>query len=352
MGKHTKEVLHIAGLTLESTNKGGSRKRIRPIVQHLNLCLHEGEMLGLVGESGSGKSMTAAAVLGLLPRSVRIASGDIVLNGNHVRELSQREQRKLRGKTVASLFQNYQGSFTPFFTIGSQLVESLRYHDRLNADSAKRTALSWLERVQLPAERVYRSYPFQLSGGQLQRAAMAAALMLKPKLVIADEPTTALDVLTGEHVLDLLAELRKESGCAVLLISHDLSHVLKRTDRIAVMYGGQLAEVGMTDCVRSHPQHPYTQLLLAAKPSVRGDIPQELPTIPGEPGAIAAIGCAFASRCPHKLEICDHIPETTYIGEPHRHTAACHLLIQGKEEHHHGSTAASGEQRVQEISAV
>jgi oligopeptide/dipeptide ABC transporter ATP-binding protein len=220
----------------------------------------------------------------------------------------------MRGKDMAYIFQHYESSFTPFLKIGKQLVEVIRIHERIPVLKAKQRALEWLERVRLPAERVLNSYPFQLSGGQLQRASLAAALMMKPSLIIADEPTTALDALTGEQVLDLLVQLQKETGCAVLLISHDLTHVLKRADRIAVMYGGKVVETGPVERVRFAPRHPYTQLLLQARPVLSKNMPPQLPTIPGEPGAVARQGCPFALRCPERTEACNRTPPVRKVG--------------------------------------
>lgn len=238
----------------------------RLLVKDLSLEIRPGETVALVGESGSGKSVTAGAVLGLLPHNLQVTEGRIWLGGEDITSLPDKKRRKLRGSRIGFVFQDYQGSFTPFIKIGSQLVETLRSHQKWSRKEAKQIALDWLGEAGLPAERVYESYPFQLSGGQLQRAAMASAIMLKPALLIADEPTTALDVLAGERVLDLLAKLQAQTGCAVLLISHDLRHVMKRADMIAVMSGGQLRELERADKIMREASHPYTRMLLEAKP--------------------------------------------------------------------------------------
>lgn len=319
-------VLRISDLTISTVSRKG--KIEQTIVQGVDLSIYPGEMLGLVGESGSGKSVTAAAVLGLMPKSLLITEGQIYLKNIQLSSLSQKEKRRLRGQDVAYIFQNYQGSFTPFLKIGKQLVESIRSHNQVSINEAKETALDWLHRVQLPAERTFASYPFQLSGGQLQRASLAAALMMEPSLIIADEPTTALDVLTSEQVLDLLVQLQKEINCAVLLISHDLRHVLKRTDRMAVMYGGRLVEAGPTESIHHHPQHPYTQLLLQARPLLTAHIPEKLTTIPGESGAVAGKGCPFTLRCPLRVEQCSKMPVMNPVGD--NHAAACHQIIAGE----------------------
>jgi len=315
-------VLTISDVTIASVQRNG--KRAKELVRNIDATISKGEMLGLVGESGSGKSLTASAILGLLPHSLQVTKGSIHLNGIDIASLSEKEKQRLRGKEIAYLFQNYQGSFTPFMKISKQLVEAIRSHEHIDKQEAKKRALEWLHRVQLPAERVFDSYPFQLSGGQLQRASLAAALMMKPSLIIADEPTTALDVLTGEQVLELLVYLQKETNCAVLFISHDLTQVLRRTQQIAVMYGGRMVEVGPTESIRQNPKHPYTQLLLKARPKLTGRVPEKLTTIPGEPGAIADEGCPFALRCPYRTGQCAQMPAMTLVGVAHR--AACHML--------------------------
>ncbi|MFC4769098.1 ABC transporter ATP-binding protein [Effusibacillus consociatus] len=335
-------VLQISDLTIAAVSDKG--KVLNELVQGIDLSVRPGEMLGLVGESGSGKSVTATAVLDLLPKSLQVTAGNIYLSGIHLGSLSEKEKRRLRGKEIAYMFQNYQGSFTPIVKIGKQLVETIRSHEQVSFKEAKEIALEWLQRVKLPAKRAFNSYPFQLSGGQLQRASLAAALMMKPSLIIADEPTTALDVLTGERVLDLLVDLQKETNCAVFLISHDLTHVLKRTDRMAVMYGGRIIETGPTESVRHNPQHPYTQLLLQARPLLTGRIPEKLTTIPGEPGAVAGQGCPFALRCPSRIEECAQAPVMKPMGEDH--SAACHILTAGGEPDNEDAAGGQTNQQV------
>ncbi|WP_281887378.1 ABC transporter ATP-binding protein [Paenibacillus sp. YYML68] len=255
-------VLQLSDLRIEAKTDSDRRT----LVEQVSLVVQRGEMVALVGESGSGKSVTASAILGLLPRSLQAVHGRIELEGVDLLQLSASDMRKRRGVEIGYIFQDYNGSFSPFRTIGSQMTETLRVHRPCSKAEAKQHVLRWLERVQLPAERVFRSYPFQLSGGQKQRAALAAALQLEPKLLIADEPTTALDVLNGELVMELLHELRRDTGCAVLLISHDLRLVLKRADRIAVMREGRLLEQGSAADIRERAAHPYTQRLLMARP--------------------------------------------------------------------------------------
>ena len=241
-------------------------KQRHALVHDLSFSIRRGETLALVGESGSGKSVTASAILGLLPNSLDISGGKILFQGEDILPWTDKRKRKLRGKQIGFVFQDYQGSFTPFIKVGTQLVETIHSHLPMSRSEERAVAMDWLKQVELPAERVFSSYPFQLSGGQRQRASLAAALMLEPALLVADEPTTALDVLTGELVLDLLAGLQQQTQCAVLIISHDLRQVMKRADTIAVMQKGQIVEIDSAKKICCEPKHPYTKMLLKARP--------------------------------------------------------------------------------------
>ncbi|WP_141501089.1 ABC transporter ATP-binding protein [Paenibacillus luteus] len=255
-----KVVLSVRQLQIETTIN-----RQDVLVHEVSLELREGEMLALIGESGSGKSLTASAIAGLLPNTLKV-SGEIVFNDYDLMKLKERQWKQLRGKHIGWVFQDYQSSFTPYLTIGSQLIEIVRTHEPLSRREAKQVVLSWLNRVDVPAEHAYSSYPFQLSGGQRQRIALAAALMLKPSLLIADEPTTALDVLNSKKIMDLIIELQAETGCAVLFITHDLRQVWGRANELAVMRRGRVVESGITSRVRERPDDPYTRELFAACP--------------------------------------------------------------------------------------
>lgn len=256
-------VLEVEGLQVGMKGRGGGGKLL---VEEVSFHIRQGEMLGLVGESGSGKSLSAAAIGGLLPRSL-YAQGTLRFhNERNLLELDQAARRRLRGKEIGWVFQDFQGSFTPFRKLGDQLIEVLRTHEAISLKDAKEGTLRWLERVGLPPERAYASYPFQLSGGQRQRAAIAAALMPGPSLLIADEPTSALDVVTGERIMDLLSSLQAEKGCSILFITHDLRHVWRRADQLAVMKTGKLVETGKPATIRERPAHPFTKELLAAYP--------------------------------------------------------------------------------------
>lgn len=307
----------------------------KELIKQLELSIKPGEMMGLIGESGSGKSLTAAALLGLLPSTLKIKSGSIKIMNDEMTSFTEKEMRKLRGKEVAFISQNYQSFFTPFIKIGKQFIEGIQSHSRIKKSEAKKIALYWFDKVDLPAERVFNSYPHQLSGGQLQRAAIASAIMLKPKLIIADEPTTALDVLTGERILDLLKILQKELNCAVLLITHDLRHVMNRAEKIAVMYGGQIVEKGSASHVCQNPAHPYTRLLFQSRLQLNKKVPDKLPAIHGEPGLTAEQGCPFALRCPYVYRACNEIPPMKSVSD--HHWTACHAAVQGEVGQHAGN---------------
>lgn len=307
----------------------------KELIKQMKLSIKPGEMMGLIGESGSGKSLTAAAILGLLPSTLKIKSGSIKIMNDEMTSFTEKEMRQLRGKEVAFISQNYQSFFTPFIKIGKQFIEGIQSHSQIKKSEAKKIALYWFDKVDLPAERIFNSYPHQLSGGQLQRAAIASAIMLKPKLIIADEPTTALDVLTGERILDLLKTLQKELNCAVLLITHDLRHVMNRAEKIAVMYGGRIVEKGSASHVCQDPAHPYTKLLFQSRLQLKKKVPDTLPAIYGEPGLTAEQGCPFALRCPYVYRACNEIPPTKRVSD--HHWTACHAAVQGEVGQHAGN---------------
>lgn len=246
-------------------------------------------MLALVGESGSGKSMTAAAIGGLLSGHMQ-CDGEICFDGQRLLELSAKERKQLRGSKIGWVFQDYQGSFTPYRKLGSQLREVAQIHLALTREEARQLVLQWLARVGLPPERVYSSYSFQLSGGQRQRVALAAALLPRPTLLIADEPTTALDVVTSEQMMDLISELQREVGCAVLFITHDLRQVWRRADRMAIMRGGTIVEMGNAETIRARPEHPYTRELLAASPRLQRLEPLSEPSSESPPASLVDEG--------------------------------------------------------------
>ncbi|OIJ22204.1 peptide ABC transporter ATP-binding protein [Anaerobacillus alkalidiazotrophicus] len=230
------------------------------IVNNVNLEVFKGEIVALIGESGSGKSVTSKAIMGLIPSSMNV-QGQIFYNQEDIVTMFSKKKRQLLGKEIGMIFQDYRGSFTPFIKVGKQMVETICTHQVIRKKEAKNISIQVLEEMGLEAERVYKSYPFQLSGGQVQRVAIAMALALKPSLLICDEITTALDVMSGEKVLNYIEKLRKETGCAVLMITHDLTKAYKRADRIYVMHKGQIVEEGDPEQIRCYHKHPYTKKL-------------------------------------------------------------------------------------------
>ncbi len=293
----------------------------------VDLTVHTGEIFGVVGESGCGKSMTARAIMGLVPHPGRVAGGRIHFDGQDLLRLNGKAMRRIRGRRIGMIFQNPQQALNPVFTIGEQLALVLRHHGvARRAPAVRERSLALLGEVGLPqTERVLNAYPHQLSGGQQQRAMIAIALATEPELLIADEPTTALDVTIQAQILDLLDRLQQVLGLTILLITHDMGVVAAMCDRVAVLYAGRVVEQGQVRDIFKRPGHPYTQGLLAALPSPerRG---QDLDTIPGSvPGGLTPIqGCAFASRCPQAMDICrSQVPGMVDLAELHR--VACFL---------------------------
>ena len=242
--------------------------RDREAVAGLSLSIQDGEIVGLVGESGSGKSVTAMSVAGLLPRSRCDYSGEILLDGRELLHIPRSELRKIQGREIGVVFQEPMNAMDPLKKIGFQVEEVLSIHESLSKDERRRLALESLAAVELPdPEAIYGKYPHELSGGMLQRAMIAAAIVLRPKLLLLEEPTTALDVTIQAQILELLKKLNRESGISMLFISHNLNVVRKLCGRVAVMQRGLLVEEGATDTVFYHPQHPYTRRLIAAIPT-------------------------------------------------------------------------------------
>jgi peptide/nickel transport system ATP-binding protein len=279
-------------------------------VDGVSFRIREGETLGLVGESGCGKSVTALSLLRLITPPGRIASGSIRYRGTDLLALAEREIRKVRGKEIALIFQEPVAALNPVFTAGSQIAEAIRVHRRISWKEAMGEAVQLLRRVQIPdPERRVREYPHQMSGGMCQRVMIAMALSCKPSLVIADEPTTALDVTIQAEILDLLRRLREEFSLSVLLISHNLGVIAESADRVAVMYAGRIVEEAPVREIFASPRHPYTAGLLASVPKLgeRGRSGRRrLPMIPGNvpDPARREPGCSFAPRCPEVMDEC------------------------------------------------
>ncbi|MEO7274827.1 MAG: ABC transporter ATP-binding protein [Vicinamibacterales bacterium] len=291
-----------------------------PAVIDVSFSIAPGETLGLVGESGSGKSLTAFSIMRLVEPPGRIQSGRITYKGRDLGGLSEREMQSIRGGEIALIFQEPMTALNPVFTIGNQIEETLLVHGRATRRTARARALELLEAVSIPdpARRI-REYPHQLSGGLRQRALIAISLACNPSLVIADEPTTALDVTIQAQILDLLRDLRARMGLSLLLITHDLGVVAEMADRVAVMYAGRIVEEAPVDALFADPKHPYTRGLMA---SIPGGAPgTRLRAIDGTVPPLGQLpkGCAFAPRCPERFEPCDtRPPQDTEVGEGRR----------------------------------
>ncbi len=291
----------------------------------VSFTLERGQTLGLIGESGCGKSLTALAVMGLLPDGAQTA-GQMHFDGQDLTTLNDAALCRLRGRQLAMVFQEPMTALNPLHTIGKQVAEPLRLHLGLDAKAARAHALRLLERVQLPqAAQRLGAYPHQLSGGQRQRVVMAIALACGPRLLVADEPTTALDTTLQRDVLQLLQDRVREDGMALLLISHDLGLMADQVQQLLVMYGGQVVESGATADVLQRPAHPYTRGLLAARPRLgQGGHGTRLATIAGRVPELAdmPVGCAFAPRCALALDACSESPPPV-VNVGHGHTARC-----------------------------
>ena len=284
--------------------------------------LAAGERTGLIGESGSGKTLTALALLGLLPDGIT-ATGAVMYEGVNLLTLPERELCRLRGDRLAMIFQEPMTALNPVMRIGDQVSEPLRLHRNMRPSTARRGALQALERVRLPdAAEKMRAYPHQLSGGQRQRAMIAMAMACSPAVLVADEPTTALDVTVQAQILDLLSRLVDEDGSSLLLITHDLAVVATVCERVLVLYGGHIVEHGRVEDVFGSPRHPYTRALLDAIPNIDDEVAsRKLAAIPGSVPGLGEFppGCPFRNRCPRAQDICARMPGLE--GEPH--PAAC-----------------------------
>lgn len=301
-------------------------------VRDLNITLQKGETLGIVGESGCGKSMTALALMGLLPENAT-TSGELLLSGEDLLQKSEKEMCTIRGNRMAMIFQEPMTSLNPVHTVGRQIMEPLRLHRGLSKADAYEEAIRLLDRVGIPnpSERI-RNHPHQLSGGQRQRVMIALALSCSPDILIADEPTTALDVTIQDQILELIQTLVDEEGMSLVLISHDLGVIAENTQKVMVMYGGTAVETGSTDRIFDELTHPYTQGLFAAMPKIGMGRNRRLTTIPGTVPDLINLpkGCTFTDRCPLASEKCGGAaPERSQMNESH--TVMCHHLDQAIE---------------------
>jgi len=316
------------------------RTRYGPVTALDGVSLHvdEGETLGVVGESGCGKSITALSIMGLIPSPPgKLAGGSIRLAGEELVGASDRRLRALRGGEAAMIFQEPMTSLNPVFTAGDQIAEAIMLHQNLDKRAAFARAVELLDRVGIPeAKRRASDYPHQLSGGMRQRVMIAMAVSCQPRVLIADEPTTALDVTVQAQIFDLLNDIQREFGTAIILITHDMGAIAEMADRVAVMYAGRVIEEGLADDILDGPLHPYSRGLIACIPTLgRGDEdaqgrPPPLAEIPGvvPPLHLLGDGCAFAERCAHRFERCDTTRPA--LGSESAHPVACHAVVEGR----------------------
>ncbi|HDR8126386.1 peptide ABC transporter ATP-binding protein [Bacillus thuringiensis] len=302
-------------------------------VNHVSFAVREGETVCVVGESGCGKSVTALSIMGLIAESGSVVGGDILYEGKSLLGMKEKELRSLRGNDIAMIFQEPMTSLNPVFTVGEQIVETLREHELLSKNEAYKKAIELIRKVGIArANEIVHSYPHELSGGMLQRIMIAVALSCNPKLLIADEPTTALDVTIQAQILDLLRQVKKEFKTSILLITHDLGVVAEMADYVVVMYGGKVIEEAPVLEIFQNPKHPYTKGLLKSKP-VMGKRIDKLYSIPGQVPNLVGLGefCYFSGRCEHCMEICEKEAPNLNVNDEN-HKVACWLYEERAEQ--------------------
>ncbi|MFH7818032.1 ABC transporter ATP-binding protein [Neobacillus thermocopriae] len=317
------KILQVKDLHVSFTTYGGVVQAVRGV----SFDLHRGETLAIVGESGCGKSVTSQSIMRLIPEPPgKIKSGQIFLKGMDLIQLKEPELRKIRGANISMIFQDPMTALNPTITIGEQIMEGILQHKNISREQAKKAALEMLHLVGIPNPEIrLKQYPHQFSGGMRQRIVIAMALVCQPDVLIADEPTTALDVTIQAQILELFRDIQKKTGVSIILITHDLGVVAQVADRIAVMYAGRIVEIGTRREIFYQPQHPYTKGLLQSVPrlDVEG---AELVPIPGTPPDLFSPpkGCAFAARCPYAMEVCEKVyPFETSLS--HHHYVNCWL---------------------------
>jgi peptide/nickel transport system ATP-binding protein len=319
--KTMQPLLRVEKLRVEFPTRRGTLVAVDDISFHID----EGEVLGVVGESGAGKSLTGAAIIGLLEPPGRVAGGQIIFAGKRIDNIGQEKMRRLRGDQIAMIFQDPLTSLNPLFTVGRQLTETIRTHVSIDEREAKARAIELLNEVGIPAaDRRVDQYPHQFSGGMRQRVVIALALAANPRLIIADEPTTALDVSIQAQIITLLKRLCRDYGTSVMLITHDMGVIAETADRVAVLYAGRIVEVGPVQDVIKRARHPYTHGLMSSIPVMRHDV-EQLVQIDGTMPRLTDIpsGCAFNPRCPKVFEYCRaERPELIDVGATR---AACWL---------------------------
>ena len=304
----TAPLLKVENLRIELTTRAG----VAPVIDDLSFELGAGESISFVGESGCGKSMTALGIMGLLPEKIgRVASGSIQFDGEELTTASEKRMRNIRGNDISMIFQEPMTSLNPVYTVGEQIAEVLRAHQNLSKAAAWSKATELLDAVRIPnAPRRVNDYPFQMSGGQRQRVMIAIALACEPKILIADEPTTALDVTVQAQIFDLLNDLKRQTGTAIIMITHDMGAVAEMAERMIVMYAGRNAEQGPVEQIIAHPRHPYSRGLISCVPHIIATLTEErlpLTEVPGIVPSLLEFGknqCLFASRCNMVTEKC------------------------------------------------
>ena len=318
----TEPVLSVRNLRVEFA----SRRGVLRAIDGVSFDIARGEVLGVVGESGAGKSVTGLAAIGLIDPPGRISSGEIYLSGLRIDNLDPEQMRKIRGRRIGMIFQDPLTSLNPLYRIGDQLVETIRTHLNLSESAARKRAIELLAEVGISApDKRVDAYPHEFSGGMRQRVVIALAIAAEPELIIADEPTTALDVSVQAQIIALLRRLGRDHGTAVMLVTHDMGVIAETSDRVAVMYSGRLAEIGPVRDVVQHPLHPYAKGLMGAIPTLAGDASKRLVQIEGAMPRLSAIpqGCAFHPRCTFAFDRCRiERPEPIAVGAQ---KVACHL---------------------------
>lgn len=299
-------------------------------VDHVSFHVDQGEVVCIVGESGCGKSVTSLSIMGLLGKGGAVVDGSVLFDGKNLLAMKEKELDQIRGDELTMIFQDPLTSLNPVFTVGSQITESIRIHMHLSKEQARQRAIELLTKVGMPdAKHVVKKYPHTLSGGMRQRVMIAMALSCNPKLLIADEPTTALDVTIQAQIMKLLKELQQAQNMSMILITHDIGLVANTADRVIVMYAGQMMEEATAEEIFAHPKHPYTQALLNTVPTIRDDENRQLQAIPGMvPESYDDIrGCRFADRCPYRKEECAKPQDDYDFGCGH--TAKCIVAFEG-----------------------
>lgn len=320
-----KPFLEVRDIVVDFKTRAGNAR----VLDHVSLDVREGEILGIVGESGCGKSMTALSIMGLVPNPPgKVTSGSIKLDGAELVGLEHEELRKIRGKDIGMIFQEPMTSLNPVFTVGEQIAETVKLHENTSQQAAKARAVEMLKAVEIPeAEVRAKAYPHQLSGGMRQRVMIAMALACSPRLLIADEPTTALDTTVQAQIFDLLQNLQDETGTAIILITHDMGAIAELADTVAVMYAGKIVEKGAVRTVLSNPEHPYTKGLISCVPHLSTNPSKTRETLMEIPGVVPPLtelgkACSFAPRCNEVLAKCK-LKQPELLQTKEHHLTAC-----------------------------